>query len=173
MKISDKDIQKIEAIEEKFEIQIETNIIPFGYRLIYDHGALPIEVINAINDEIIKAFGERIQHSNINMQTCIWEIQEEKEQYDCANIGKYFTEKYGNDLPSRIEKLKEETSELFEATSRPQEFWDTFHVLDELADVTAVTYHIAYLCGMTLDELVKKAYEKVKRRETEPDYMRK
>lgn len=174
MKISDKDIQKIEAIESQYEVTFEVEREENGYKLTIDHSSLPIELTNAIDKEIISKFGSRLKFHNVTMSICTWHIQgEENEEYDCANIGKYFTEKYGNDLSSRIEKLKEETSELFEATSRPQEFWDTLHVLDELADVTAVTYHIAYICGMTLDELVKKAYGKVKRRETEPDCMRK
>jgi len=89
--------------------------------------------------------------------------------------------KFGRDLLSRMEKLNEEVSELFEAygdayqsfseetklTDNP-ELLD--HLRDEVADTFAVITHIADILGMNQRDMFERVLDKLKQRETDPEY---
>lgn len=93
---------------------------------------------------------------------------------------------FGKDLQKRFSKLTEEYGELFEAIERvrqrpektkreiceiiPDRMSD---VIDELADMNAVLFHIAALFGYSQKELLEMAYNKIAGREKNPDFMRK
>lgn len=86
--------------------------------------------------------------------------------------------KFGRDLLSRMDKLNEEVSELFEA------FGDAYngetgltnnrekidHLLDEVADTFAVLTHIADVLGMNQRDMFEMVMDKLKKRETDPEY---
>ena len=84
---------------------------------------------------------------------------------------------FGTDLQKRFLKLSEEYNELaVEADGiitggiMPHNLSD---LLDELADVNAVLFHIAALLGYSQGELLEMAYKKIRGREDAPGYMRK
>lgn len=87
-------------------------------------------------------------------------------------------DKFGRDLLSRMEKLDEELKELFEA------FGDAYngekglinnpekidHLLDEVADTFVVLTHIADILGMNQRDMIDRVMDKLKKRETDPEY---
>lgn len=86
--------------------------------------------------------------------------------------------KFGRDLLSRMEKLNEEVSELFEAygdayngetgiTTNP-ELLD--HLRDEVADTFGVLTQVADILGMNQRDMVDRVMDKLKQRETDPGY---
>lgn len=92
------------------------------------------------------------------------------------SVSNWMTEKYGCDIKGRILKLKEECDELFEVAERSEYLTNKDFILefvDELADVNAVVYHIAHLIGQPQQVLLEKACQKMKERETNPNYGRK
>lgn len=86
-------------------------------------------------------------------------------------------ELYGTDITSRFRKLSEEYWELAEAcrplvlrgsaTEKERE-----HIIDELGDVEIVLMHIASLLGTSPGECIRRAFEKIEKRQEDPDYMR-
>lgn len=86
-------------------------------------------------------------------------------------------ELYGTDITSRLRKLSEEYWEFGEAcrpvvlkgnaTEKERE-----HIIDELGDVEIVLMHIASLLGTSPGECIRKAFEKIEKRQEDPDYMR-
>ena len=94
----------------------------------------------------------------------------EKEQ-----VLKKFNAKFGTSVERRLVKLREEYGELMEASEKDiyqsKENLDDF--IDELADVNAVVFHIAGILGLTQDDLLSMAADKVIGREKDPNYKRK
>lgn len=84
---------------------------------------------------------------------------------------------FGTDLQKRFLKLSEEYNELAVVADgiitggiMPHNLSD---LLDELADVNAVLFHIAALLGYSQGELLEMVYKKIRGREDDPGYMRK
>ena len=86
-----------------------------------------------------------------------------------------FNERFGTSVDRRLVKLREEYGELMEAAEKDifknKDNLDDF--IDELADLNAVVFHIAGILGLTQDELLSMAADKVKGREKDPNYKRK
>ena len=86
-----------------------------------------------------------------------------------------FNTKFGTSVDRRLVKLREEYGELMEAAEKDifnnKDNLDDF--IDELADLNAVVFHIAGILGLTQDELLSMAADKVKGREKDPNYKRK
>lgn len=80
-------------------------------------------------------------------------------------ISEYLTSLFGSDIRSRINKLCEEVTELREAHADEE-------IAEELADVQLVVYHIATLQGLTTNDLIISALEKVRMRESDQAYQR-
>ena len=85
-----------------------------------------------------------------------------------------FNAKFGTSVDRRLVKLREEYGELMEAAEKDifngKENLDDF--IDELADLNAVVFHIAGILGLTQDDLLIMAADKVKGREINPNYKR-
>lgn len=84
---------------------------------------------------------------------------------------------FGNNIQSRFSKLTEEYHELFVVADdmlvngiMPD---DMTEIIDELADMNAVLFHIAALFGYIQKELLEMAYNKIAGREKNPEFMRK
>lgn len=85
-----------------------------------------------------------------------------------------FNEKFGTSVDLRMRKLEEEFNELKEAhEADPFKNGDTSDFIDELADLNAVIFHIAGILGLTQDDLLSMAFDKVVGREKDPNYKRK
>ena len=86
-----------------------------------------------------------------------------------------FNTKFGTSVDRRLVKLREEYGELMEAAEKDiyknKDNLDDF--IDELADLNAVVFHIAGILGLTQDDLLTMAADKVKGREKDPNYKRK
>ena len=86
-----------------------------------------------------------------------------------------FNAKFGTSVDLRLVKLREEFGELMEAANKDiflnKENLDDF--IDELADLNAVLYHIVGILGLTQEELLEMAVDKVIGREKDPNYKRK
>lgn len=93
-----------------------------------------------------------------------------------------FDQKFGNNLFSRMRKLKEEYNELMDAFSEYHNFVThddaenqikaLHHVVDELSDLNAVAFHVATILEQDNKTLLLMALDKVKGRETDPNYKR-
>lgn len=90
-----------------------------------------------------------------------------------------FDQKFGNDLFSRVKKLKEEYNEFIEAFNQfvaadleSDNEKEIEHMIDELADLNAVTFHIATIFEHDNKSMLFMALDKVKGRETDPNYKR-
>jgi len=94
---------------------------------------------------------------------------------DKTEILAMFNAKFGTSVDRRLVKLREEYGELMEAADKDifqnKENLDDF--IDELSDLNAVVFHIAGILGMTQDELLSMAADKVVGRENDPNYKRK
>jgi predicted house-cleaning noncanonical NTP pyrophosphatase (MazG superfamily) len=86
---------------------------------------------------------------------------------------------FGRNIEKRLGKLAEEYNELFEAFERylsrektQREINEinpgTHDIIDELADVNVVLFHIAALLGYSQKELQEMAYTKIAGREKKP-----
>ncbi len=86
-----------------------------------------------------------------------------------------FNTKFGTSVDRRLVKLREEYGELMEAAEKDiyknKDNLDDF--IDELADLNAVVFHIAGILGLTQDELLSMAADKVIGRMKDPNYKRK
>lgn len=94
-----------------------------------------------------------------------------------GNVIDYLNEKYGTDLHMRCKKLNEEINELFQVVKSSgikvlTDVGNNIDFIDELADTAIVLNHISAICGFTNDDLVKIALDKIKGRETNPDFAR-
>ena len=95
------------------------------------------------------------------------------EHYD--TVQEMFNAKYGTSVDRRLVKLREEFGELNEAASKDifanEDNMNDF--IDELADLNAVLYHIAGILGLTQEQLLAMAVDKIVGREKDPSYKRK
>ena len=90
-------------------------------------------------------------------------------------ILKLFNERFGTSVNLRMRKLEEEFNELKEAHAKDPFMNDENlnDFVDELADLNAVLFHIAGILGLTQDELLSMAADKVIGRMKDPNYKRK
>lgn len=83
---------------------------------------------------------------------------------------------FGKNIQSRFSKLTEEYHELFVAADdilvNGIMSDDKTKIIDELADVNAVLFHISALFGYSQKELLEMAYNKIAGREKNPEFMR-
>lgn len=86
-----------------------------------------------------------------------------------------FNSKFGTSIDLRMRKLEEEFNELKEAHEADpfKNDGNLSDFIDELADLNAVVFHIAGILGLTQDELLSMAADKVVGREKDPNYKRK
>lgn len=86
-----------------------------------------------------------------------------------------FNEKFGTSVDLRMRKLEEEFNELKEAHESDPFKNDGIlsDFIDELADLNAVLFHIAGILGLTQEQLLSMAVDKVVGREIDPNYKRK
>lgn len=126
----------------------------------------------------------------MDMQTFMANFEEK----DANTAGLTFDEKrlfekmnklFGRNIEKRLGKLAEEYNELFEAFERYLSREKTQreineinpgthdNIIDELADVNVVLFHIAALLGYSQKELQEMAYTKIAGREKNPEFMRK
>lgn len=92
-----------------------------------------------------------------------------------------FNSKFGTNVALRCRKLTEEYHELMEALDNAnvddlqpehcKEFAADF--IDELSDLNAVLFHIAGILGLSQEQLLSMAVDKVVGREKDPNYKRK
>lgn len=112
------------------------------------------------------------------MEGAVWA---DKHPFSREKILAMLDDKYGTDLSMRLKKLDEEYNELREAANRNvpniltlEHCVDyTRDILDELSDVNILIFHIAGIMGVSQDELVSMAVDKIKGREKDPNYKRK
>ena len=90
-----------------------------------------------------------------------------------------FNEKFGQNIYTRVKKLKEEYNEFVQAFNDftaaeldGDNEKEIEHMIDELADFNAVAFHIATILGNDNISLLLMALDKVKGRETDPNYKR-
>lgn len=118
----------------------------------------------------------------MDMQTFMANFEEK----DANTAGLTFDEKrlfekmnklFGKNFQMRFLKLTEEYHELFVVADDmlvngiiPE---NTSEIIDELADLNAVLFHIAALLGYSQKELQEMAYTKIAGREKNPEFMRK
>ena len=86
---------------------------------------------------------------------------------------KFFNQKYGTEIVSRLEKLSEECQELNDAiTGFTMGDNGMVEIKDEMSDVLAVITHICDIIGTDTRQLLAEALDKVQGREKNPDYKR-
>jgi predicted house-cleaning noncanonical NTP pyrophosphatase (MazG superfamily) len=87
-----------------------------------------------------------------------------------------FNELFGTNIASRCRKMEEEFNEYKEVVRAAMPTFDDpaqmNAVIDELADLNAVVFHSATILGATQRDLLEMAYDKVKGRQTDPNYKR-
>jgi hypothetical protein len=86
-----------------------------------------------------------------------------------------FTKKYGNDLLTRYEKFNEEVEEfreVFEQYINNKSPELLLRLVDEASDVQGTFTHLASLMGLYQKEMIHYCIDKVKGRETDPNYKR-
>lgn len=93
-----------------------------------------------------------------------------------AQIANLFNELFGTNIASRCRKMEEEFNEYKEAVKHAMPTFDDpgrmNAVIDELADLNAVVFHSATILGIPQRDLLEMAYDKVKGRQTDPNYKR-
>lgn len=93
-----------------------------------------------------------------------------------ARIINLFNELFGTNIASRCRKMEEEFNEYKEAVKQAMPTFDDTErmnaVIDELADLNAIVFHSAAILGLTQRDLLEMAYDKVKGRQTDPNYKR-
>jgi hypothetical protein len=93
-----------------------------------------------------------------------------------AQIANLFNELFGTNIASRCRKMEEEFNEYKEAVKHAMPTFDDpgrmNAVIDELADLNAVVFHSAAILGIPQRDLLEMAYDKVKGRQTDPNYKR-
>lgn len=93
-----------------------------------------------------------------------------------AEIVGLFNELFGTNIASRCRKIEEEFNEYKEVVRAAMPTFDDpaqmNAVIDELADLNAVVFHSAAILGIPQRDLLEMAYDKVKGRQTNPNYKR-
>ena len=90
-----------------------------------------------------------------------------------------FDQKFGDNLFTRVKKLKEEYNEFMDAFNKFVALDENInadeaieHLIDETADLNAVLFHIGTIFGQDNKTLLLMALDKVKGREADPNYKR-
>ena len=99
----------------------------------------------------------------------------ENNQKDAPDIISLFNELYGTDLIYRSWKMDEEFSEYKEALDNyivKNNEKSREEVIDELADLHSIVIHSASILGVSARELLERTYDKVTKRQIDPDYKR-
>lgn len=125
----------------------------------------------------------------MDMQTFMANFEEKdantaRLNFDEKRLFEKMNKLFGRNIEKRLGKLAEEYNELFEAFERylsrektQREINEinpgTHDIIDELADVNVVLFHIAALLGYSQKELQEMAYTKIAGREKNPEFMRK
>lgn len=93
-----------------------------------------------------------------------------------TEITELFNELFGTNIASRCRKIEEEFNEYKAAVKNAMPTFDDpgrmNAVIDELADLNAVVFHTAAILGIPQRDLLEMAYDKVKGRQTDPNYKR-
>lgn len=97
---------------------------------------------------------------------------------DMQNIVNRFDHLFTRNLDLRLRKLTEEYNELIASAENYRNTGkltdaDKENIVDELADVNAVLFHIASLFGLSQRELLDMAVDKIEGRFSNPNYKRK
>lgn len=125
----------------------------------------------------------------MDMQTFMANFEEKdantaRLNFDEKRLFEKMNKLFGRNIEKRLGKLAEEYNELFEAFEKylsrektQREINEinpgTHDIIDELADVNVVLFHIAALLGYSQKELQEMAYTKIAGREKNPEFMRK
>ena len=87
---------------------------------------------------------------------------------------KFFNQKYGTEIISRLDKLQEECQELNDAIAGfTMGDNGIAEIKDEMSDVLALITHVCDIVGTNTRQLLFEALDKAKGREKDPDYKRK
>lgn len=130
------------------------------YTFVTPNGTL----MDAKESDYILTDGERYEVASVGSFHALW---------DRDDVLEMMNEKYGKDLYYRAVKMEEEHSELRDAINEAYIGNGSIqNVIDELADVNILVYHIAGILGLTQSDLVEMAKTKIKRREKDPNYGR-
>lgn len=120
--------------------------------------------------------------SKMDMQTFMANFEEKDANtaeltFDEKRLFEKMNKLFGKKIPRRFIKLAEEYDELAVAVNdmmvngtNPE---NTSEIIDELADMNAVLFHISALFGYSQKELLEMAYNKIAGREKNPEFMRK
>ena len=86
---------------------------------------------------------------------------------------KFFNQKYGTEIISRLDKLQEECQELNDAIAGfTMGDNGIAEIKDEMSDVLALITHVCDIVGTNTRQLLFEALDKAKGREKNPDYKR-
>ena len=95
---------------------------------------------------------------------------------DAPDLISLFNELYGTDLIYRSWKMDEEFNEYKEALNnyvvKNNDKKSREDVIDELADLHSIVIHSASILGVPARELIERTYDKVTKRQIDPDYKR-
>lgn len=117
------------------------------------------EIRRICNESHIEGFKKGVKHQRENS------IERELVQ---------LFDKYGRDKFERLIKLQEELDELNkEIMFHFASYENIEDIIDEMSDVVAVIAHLCSIFGTDLNKLLKQAYNKVKGREKDYNYLRK
>lgn len=84
-----------------------------------------------------------------------------------------FCRKYGRSLKARCAKLLEETQEFTAELLVEDGMINRENLIDELADINFIVFHLACILNRTQEELLVEALDKARGREKNQDYKRK
>lgn len=105
-----------------------------------------------------------------------YSLVSQSERTVIAQISNLFNKLFGTNIVERCRKMEEEYNEYREAVKYAMpEFDDPERinaVIDELADLNAIVFHSAAILGISQRDLLEMAYDKVKGRQTDPNYKR-
>lgn len=95
---------------------------------------------------------------------------------DTPDLISLFNELYGTDLIYRSWKMDEEFNEYKKALDnyvvKNNDKKSREDVIDELADLHSIVIHSASILGVSARELIERTYDKVTKRQIDPDYKR-
>lgn len=133
--------------------------VPEGWYVVrYSNGKFHVKSENEFNREF-----ERKE----NPENC---------QVDAPDIISLFNELYGTDLIYRSWKMDEEFNEYKQALDnyviKNNDEKSREDVIDELADLHSIVIHSASIFGISARELLERTYDKVTKRQVDPNYKR-
>lgn len=138
-------------------------------------GCSPQE-IEALKNEAVKCVGERLRNVLISDTSVSFCVASEKASPSTAEFISLFNSLYGTDIVVRCRKIEEEFNEYKKAVELAAPAFDDADkmnaVADELSDLNAVVVHSASILGLSQQDLLGMAYDKVKGRQTDPNCKR-